>query len=84
MLKKNAPPLDGVRVLDLSRILPGPYATMILAQLGAEVTSVAMPKMLDPLLAWFAGGAAKKIIMSTVYAGKNPCSLISKKRKAAG
>lgn len=33
-------PLNGVRVLDLSRLLPGPFATMILAGLGAEVVKV--------------------------------------------
>lgn len=33
-------PLRGVRVLDLSRLLPGPFATMILAGLGAEVIKV--------------------------------------------
>jgi crotonobetainyl-CoA:carnitine CoA-transferase CaiB-like acyl-CoA transferase len=33
-------PLIGVRVLDLSRLLPGPFATMILAGLGADVVKV--------------------------------------------
>jgi alpha-methylacyl-CoA racemase len=33
-------PLTGVRVLDLSRLLPGPFATMILAGLGAEIVKV--------------------------------------------
>lgn len=38
-----AGPLDGVRVLDLSRLLPGGFATMVLADLGADVVKVEEP-----------------------------------------
>lgn len=47
------PPLRGMRVLDLCQQLPGPYATFLLAGLGAEVTKVEPPagdaaRHLDP------------------------------------
>lgn len=42
-----AAPLSGVTVLDFSRLLPGPYATMLMVQLGARVIKVEEPGVGD-------------------------------------
>ncbi len=48
----DQPPLDGLRVLDLSQYLPGPYATRLLCDLGAEVIKIEPPQG-DPLRKMF-------------------------------
>jgi crotonobetainyl-CoA:carnitine CoA-transferase CaiB-like acyl-CoA transferase len=40
--------LDGLRVVDLTRYIPGPYATMLLGDLGADVVKVEEPPIGDP------------------------------------
>lgn len=54
-----AAPLEGLVVLDLSRVLAGPYATQLLGDLGAEVWKVERPGGGDETRAWgppFVGG----------------------------
>ncbi|WP_126176990.1 CaiB/BaiF CoA transferase family protein [Tsuneonella rigui] len=44
--------LDGIRVLDLSRVLAGPWSTQVLGDLGAEVIKVEQPGAGDDTRAW--------------------------------
>ena len=57
-------PLEGVKVLDLSRVLAGPFATMVLGDLGADVIKVEHPERGDDTRHWgppFAGeGGARE------------------------
>ncbi len=44
--------LEGIRVLDLSRLLPGPFLTMVLADMGADVVKVEDPRVGDYMRAF--------------------------------
>src|SRR3972149_7035858 len=57
--------LDGLRVLDLSRVIAGPYCATFMADLGADVVKVERPGRGDDLRAWRGDG------MSATYAAIN-------------
>jgi len=78
-------PLAGIRVLDLTRVLAGPFCTMLLADLGAEVVKVERPegddaRQFGPFLpsgesAYFAGiNRGKKSIVLDLH-GEGDCAI---------
>jgi crotonobetainyl-CoA:carnitine CoA-transferase CaiB-like acyl-CoA transferase len=69
-------PLDGVRVVDLSRVLAGPYCTMVLADLGADVVKLERPSGGDETRSWgppFAGGESAYYL--SVNRSKRSCAV---------
>ena len=70
------PPLDGLRVLDLSRVLAGPYATLVLSDLGADVIKIERPGLGDETRGWgppYAGGESAYYL--SVNRGKRSCAI---------
>jgi len=61
------PPLEGLKVVDLTRVLAGPYCTMMLGDMGADVVKVEDPRGGDETRGWlpFIGGE------SSYYLGVN-------------
>jgi len=75
-------PLQNVKILDLTRVLAGPYATMLLQELGAEVIKVEMPVTGDDARYFGPFKEGKSAYFISINRGKKSISLDLKKQKA--
>ncbi len=76
---QSAPPLKGITVLDLSRVLAGPFCTMILAQLGARIIKVEMPGTGDDSRAFGPFVNGKSLYFASINYDKQSIALDLKK-----
>lgn len=79
-MSQTAGPLAGVHVLDLARVLAGPYAAMLLGDLGAEVIKVERPGSGDDTRNWGppfmpAGGGTESTYFLSVNRGKRSVAI---------
>ncbi|MGH6899833.1 MAG: CoA transferase, partial [Geminicoccaceae bacterium] len=86
-------PLSGIRVVDLTRIIAGPFCTQLLADLGAEVIKIEPPGRGDPVrgqgairdgLSWYYAqfNRNKKSITLDLYADQGRAVLADLVRRA--
>ncbi len=63
--------LEGLKVLDFSTLLPGPYATLVLADLGAEVLRVTNPRGHDLVTEWGSRIEGEGVTGTAAWLGRN-------------
>ena len=68
-------PLSGITIVDLSRILAGPYCTLLLAELGARVIKVEAPKTGDDARQYGPFTEGKSMYFASVNRGKESIAL---------
>ena len=72
---KAAGPLSGILVVDLSRILAGPYCTLLMAEMGARVVKVESPKGGDDARAYGPYVNGRSTYFASVNRGKQSIAL---------
>ena len=71
----QAGPLSGITIVDLSRILAGPYCTLLLAELGARVIKVEVPGTGDDARQYGPFKEGKSTYFASVNRGKESIAL---------
>src|SRR3954463_3606581 len=79
MTQTSNGPLSGITVIDLSRILAGPYCTLLMAEMGARVIKVEPPKGGDDARAYGPYVNGKSTYFASVNRGKESIALDLKK-----
>ena len=77
-------PLTGLVVLDMTRLLPGGYATMVLRDLGASVVKIENPDGGDELRAMPPFREGMSVFFSAINRGKKSVALNLKHDKGRG
>ena len=76
--------LEGIRVLDLTRYIPGPYCTMLLGDLGAEVVKVEEPPRGDPTRAGTPAVGGESAVHAALNRNKRSVAVDIRNAEGAG
>lgn len=76
--------LNGLKILDFSTLLPGPYATLMLADLGAEVLRVTGPSQYDLVTHWPPEIEGSGTTAAAAWLGRNKKTIYLNLKKPAG
>jgi len=74
-MARGLPPLAGLKVVDFSTLLPGPFASLLLAEAGAEVIKVERPGTGDDMRAYEPRFGDESAIFSLLNRGKTSMAL---------
>ena len=68
-------PLDGIRVLDFTTLLPGPLATLLLAEAGAEIIKIERPEIGDEMRLYRPRFGADSVNFALLNRGKRSIAI---------